>query len=123
VKPTLLGNSQLQLRKMDVSVGHKELKGDRQPVKEVIGPESNNIPAKITSVYETIREQTLNEAKWSDVVVGKYKKFAYRRWENTYPIPVITTCYELPCISEECEMLVCNSTGNQDVGKHRKKKI
>jgi hypothetical protein len=76
-----------------VSVGHKELKSDvgelnqflttddRQPVKEVIGTEINSIPSKITRLHETIREQTLNEAKLSDVVVG--------RQENRYPIPVM----------------------------------
>jgi hypothetical protein len=70
---------------MDVSVGHKELKSDggelnqflktneRQPVREVILTEVSTIPAKITNLYETIREETLIEAKWSDVVVGKHK--------------------------------------------------
>lgn len=43
----------------------------------------NTIPAKIRSLYEIIREQTLNKAKWSDLVVGKHKKFAYGRQENT----------------------------------------
>jgi hypothetical protein len=54
----LLKNSQLQLRKMDVSVGRKELKSDvgelnqilktdeRQSVKEVILTEVNTNPAK-----------------------------------------------------------------------------
>jgi hypothetical protein len=73
---------------VDVNVRRKELKsnGDlnlflktdgRQPVREVM----------LTEV-STITKLTLNEAKWSDVVVGKRKKFAYRRWENTYQIPV-----------------------------------
>jgi hypothetical protein len=86
---------------MDVSVGRKELKSDvgelnqflktdeKQPVREVILTEVNTIPAKITNLYETIREQTLNEAKWSDVVVEKHIKFTYGRQKNTYPIPVI----------------------------------
>jgi hypothetical protein len=29
---------------------------------------------------------------------------------------------ELPCISDQCEMLVCKSAENQKVGKHHKKK-
>jgi hypothetical protein len=98
---SLLKNSQLQLRKMDVSVGHKELKGDvgelnqfkkideRQPVKEGILTEVSTIPAKVTSLYETVREQTLNDAKWSDVVVEKHKKVSYQRQESTYPVQVI----------------------------------
>jgi hypothetical protein len=54
------------------------------------------------------------------MVVGKHKKFAYRRQENTYLILVIKNLCELPCVSDE--MLICKSTGNQEVGRHRKKK-
>jgi phosphatidate phosphatase PAH1 len=66
---TLLKNTQLQLRKMDMSVGHKELNGDvgdlnqliktdeKQPVKEIILTEVNTIPAKVTSLYETIENK------------------------------------------------------------------
>jgi hypothetical protein len=73
---TPLKRSKLQLGKMDVSVGRKELKSNAgelnqflktdegQPVKKFILTEVNIIPAKIRSLYETIREQTLNEAKW-----------------------------------------------------------
>jgi hypothetical protein len=39
-----------------------------------------------------------------------------------YPIRVIENHHELTCIGDECELLVCKSTGNQKVGKHRKKK-
>jgi hypothetical protein len=63
---TPLKNSQLQLGKMDVNVGRKELKSDAgelnqflktddsQPVSGVIFTKLNTIPAKVTSFYETI---------------------------------------------------------------------
>jgi hypothetical protein len=56
--------------KSDVGELNQFLKTDEgQPVKEVMLTEVNTIP----SLYESIREQTLNEAKWSGVVVGKQK--------------------------------------------------
>jgi hypothetical protein len=116
---------------MDVSAGRRELKSNvgelnqflktekRQPVKEVILTDVNTIPAKITCLSDTMREQSLKEAMWSEVVVGKYKKLAHGRQEKTYSIPVIKNRYELPGISGECERQVCKTMGNQDVGKHQ----
>jgi hypothetical protein len=47
---------------------------ERHSVREVILTEISIISDKIKSLYETVREQTLKEAKWSDVVTGKHKK-------------------------------------------------
>jgi hypothetical protein len=80
-----LKNSHILSREMDVRAGRKELKSnvgelnqflktdERQPIKEVILTDVNTIPVKITCVSDTIREQSLKEAMWSDVVAGKYK--------------------------------------------------
>lgn len=40
-------------------------------MKEVVLIEVSTISAKIKSFYKTIREQILNETKWSTVVAGK----------------------------------------------------
>jgi hypothetical protein len=96
-----LKNSQVLSREMDVSAERRELKSnvgelnqflktdERQPVKEVILTDVNTLPAKITCLSDTNREQSLKEAMWSDVVAGKYKKLVHGRQEKTYSIPVI----------------------------------
>jgi hypothetical protein len=53
-------------------------------------------------------------------VVGKHKNLLIED-RKTHPIPFIKSCHELPCISDECEMLVCKETENQEVGKRHKK--
>jgi gamma-glutamyl phosphate reductase len=117
-------SSELKDLKSDVAELNQLLKrAERQSVKEVLLMEVNTVSAKIKSLCETVSEQTSNEAKWSDVVAGKHKKVAYGRQEKIYPIPVIKNCYELLCSIDVCEILVCKSTGNQEVGKHCKKKI
>jgi hypothetical protein len=38
----------------------------------------------IKNLHQNIREQTLNESKWSDVVDGKYKKKSHLWGETNY---------------------------------------
>jgi flagellar biosynthesis chaperone FliJ len=56
----------------------------RQSIKEVILKEVNTISTQIKSLCEAINKHSSNEAKWSDVVVGKHKKVIYGRREEIY---------------------------------------
>jgi hypothetical protein len=63
----------------------------------------------IKSLYQTIREQSSNESKWSDVVNGKYIK----------KLPMKKIYMMSHKNAEDCKFLVCKSLDNEEMGKHQ----
>jgi hypothetical protein len=54
-------------------------------------------------LYETIREQTLNEAKWSDKDAGKYEKInLWKTVKHIFDTCKQNCCYLLIVITVKC---------------------